>query len=219
MKLRHQRCPFLHPKLTSWWAGKDISLLSLCLMTLMQHMTLLLAQWIGWDWCRLMINDHFIIWMLNRTTLLPPGSILLISFLAIFYIVDTLLMMLLQNICLYGKMENYSPSGIHTHSAFKVHFVNISILTWLPSRCQKTVGWGLPLVSQGNVAVRPCATIWSRGRTTNWGASEVKGKINHNTIATHLDGHQSAYYRRTSLKGKYLDWSFTCKLQYSCTRT
>lgn len=47
-------------------------------------------------------------------------------------------------------------------------------LTWLPSRCQKTVGWGFPLVSQGNVAVRPCETIWSRGRTTNWGASEVK---------------------------------------------
>lgn len=52
------------------------------------------------------------------------------------------------------------------------------VLTLLPSRCQKTVGWGFPLVSQGNVAVCPWATIWSRGRTTNWGASEVTCEIN-----------------------------------------
>ena len=28
-------------------------------------------------------------------------------------------------------------------------------LTWLPSFCQKTAGCGFPLVSQGNVTVRP----------------------------------------------------------------
>lgn len=47
-------------------------------------------------------------------------------------------------------------------------------LTWLPSFCQKTAGWGFPLVSHGKVAVRPWATIWSLGRMTNWGAAEGK---------------------------------------------
>ena len=28
-------------------------------------------------------------------------------------------------------------------------------LTWLPSLCQKTVGWGFPLVSQGKEAEWP----------------------------------------------------------------
>lgn len=49
-------------------------------------------------------------------------------------------------------------------------------LTWLPSFCQKTAGWGFPFVSHGKVAVRPWATIWSLGRMTNWGAARVKGK-------------------------------------------
>lgn len=50
-------------------------------------------------------------------------------------------------------------------------------LTLLPSLCQNTAGCGFPLASHGKVAVRPCITIWSRGRTTNWGASEVKGQM------------------------------------------
>lgn len=44
-------------------------------------------------------------------------------------------------------------------------------LTWLPSFCQKTAGCGFPLVSQGNVTVRPWATIWSLGLTTNCGGA------------------------------------------------
>lgn len=50
-------------------------------------------------------------------------------------------------------------------------------LTLLPSLCQNTAGCGFPLASHGKVAVRPCITIWSRGRTTNWGASEVRGQM------------------------------------------
>lgn len=48
--------------------------------------------------------------------------------------------------------------------------------TWLPSFCQKTAGCGFPFVSQGKLAVRPCATIWSRGLITNCGAAESKTK-------------------------------------------
>lgn len=50
-------------------------------------------------------------------------------------------------------------------------------LTLLPSLCQNTAGCGFPLASHGKVAVRPCITIWSRGLTTNWGASEEKGQM------------------------------------------
>lgn len=46
-------------------------------------------------------------------------------------------------------------------------------LTWLPSFCQKTAGCGFPLVSQGNVTVRPWATIWSLGLTTNCGGARI----------------------------------------------
>lgn len=53
--------------------------------------------------------------------------------------------------------------------------VNIFIYsTWLPSFCQNTAGWGFPLVSHGNVAVRPWATIWSRGRITNCGGAGLQ---------------------------------------------
>lgn len=58
-----------NPSRQHWWAGKDISLLLLCLMTLMQCMTLFVARWIGWcDRRSLMINDRFIISMQSRTT-------------------------------------------------------------------------------------------------------------------------------------------------------
>lgn len=57
------------------------------------------------------------------------------------------------------------------------------VLTWLPSFCQKTAGCGFPLVSHGKVAVRPCATIWSRGLITNWGGAGLRtgdiSVINH----------------------------------------
>lgn len=46
-------------------------------------------------------------------------------------------------------------------------------LTWLPSFCQKTAGCGFPFVSQGNVTVRPWATIWSLGLTTNCGGARI----------------------------------------------
>lgn len=172
MKLRHQRCLFLHPRQTSWWAGKDISLLSLCLMTLMQHMTLFVAWRIGRsDWCRLMINDHFIICMWNRNTLCCPlvGA----------FWPDSCLFLDSTYSTPYANGGLYNKPGpwLLLDTMWICIFVNIYILTWLPSLCQKTVGWGLPLVSQGKVAVRPCAIIWSRGRTTNWGASEVKGNI------------------------------------------
>lgn len=49
-------------------------------------------------------------------------------------------------------------------------------LTWLPSFCQKTAGCGFPFVSHGKLAVRPCATIWSRGLITNCGAAESRTK-------------------------------------------
>lgn len=46
-------------------------------------------------------------------------------------------------------------------------------LTWLPSFCQNTAGCGFPFVSQGNVTVRPWATIWSLGLTTNCGGARI----------------------------------------------
>lgn len=78
MKWRHQHCPSLQPEQTSWWAGKDISLFSLCLMTLMQHMALFLAKWFGWShWCRYMMNGHLIVSIWKRGTFFcPPPSVL-----------------------------------------------------------------------------------------------------------------------------------------------
>lgn len=63
-------------------------------------------------------------------------------------------------------------------------------LTWLPSFCQKTAGCGFPFVSQGNVTVRPWATIWSLGRTTNCGGAIIEKKrkcvnINHRQRKIH----------------------------------
>lgn len=63
-----------------------------------------------------------------------------------FYILDTLLWMLLQNLCLYNKVGLTEKPLILHHAHIpkdtrkQVYFVKISILTWLPSRCQKTVG-------------------------------------------------------------------------------
>lgn len=124
----------------------------------------------------LYVGQNYIVW--------PPALILLVSSLAItlFYIFYFWCPCRIH-ICIVRN--NYIPQ--HACILIDAHtqlFAWISILTWLPSRCQKTVGWGFPLVSHGKVAVRPWATIWSRGRTTNWGASAVKGKINNNTITT-----------------------------------
>lgn len=119
--------------------------------------------------------------------LLSPGLILLVSSLSKFFFLDFTYFILdvaAKFTSRLAYMKNHQSRIMHGYT--QVHSVKIRILTWLPSRCQKTVGCGLPLVSQGKVAVRPCTTIWSRGRTTNWGASEVKGKINNGTIATHL---------------------------------
>lgn len=139
----------------------------------MQHMTLFLAKWFGWSDGRSMINDQFIIVTWNRPTFFCP---LVWPF-------------LLSHPCLvliFSIFHGCCGCGIYVRIRMRHIFVKISILTWLPSCCQKTVGWGLPLVSQGKVAVRPWATIWSRGRTTNWGASEVKGETNRFTIPAHL---------------------------------
>lgn len=215
MKLRHQHCLFLHPRQTSWWAGKDISLLSLCLMTLMQHMTLFVAWRIGRsDWCRLMINDHFIICMWNRTTLCPPvGAFWLDSCLFL----DSTYSTLHANGCLYNKGA-MATSWHYVKRYICQHVTYTYILTWLPSRCQKTVGWGLPLVSQGKVAVRPCATIWSRGRTTNWGASEVKGNIPSENSNAFAQTFKLGNTRRTSWKGKMFRLKVQLQTVGTCIR-
>lgn len=144
---------FVHPEQTGWWAGKDISLLSLCLMTLMQYMTLFVAC-VNWP-VRLVWTDDK--WPLHYLPVEQQSSRLIQVPHPDLKLDVSVVRMLLKEATTLTLTER-----------------KIGGLTWLPSRCQKTVGWGFPLVSQGNVAVRPCATIWSRGRTTNWGASGFK---------------------------------------------
>lgn len=82
--------------------------------------------------------------------------------------------------CLRALIANRcinTPTCKQTHKSYMTAQMLQRTLTLLPSLCQNTAGCGFPLASHGKVAARPCITIWSRGLTTNWGASEVKGQM------------------------------------------
>lgn len=67
------------------------------------------------------------------------------------------------------------------------------------------------MVSQGKVAVRPWATIWSRGLMINWGAAGVKGQ-KHQGYNSELDRVEAW----GTIKGV---WGVQAKEQSGTTRT
>lgn len=78
-------------------------------------------------------------------------------------------------------------------------------LTWLPSFCQKTAGCGFPFVSHGKLAVRPCATIWSRGLITNCGAAESRTKDMN--ITPYPQTHKCTWHTHTLIIGSQWETS------------